>query len=246
MLLQKIIDPHSWSKARRRVLPNLRHFPASFFRTCGCCGQFSFFASIGPGDERKICIGCGAYLRYEMLASCIRRMDLRDSIVLEISPGSPVTALLSDAGTLISSFYDPALERGKLFKGQRCEDITRLTFADGSLDLIISADVLEHVPDALAAFQESARVLRPGGSHLFTVPNNNALTIRRASIECGEVVHHCAPEYHDDPLNAEGILAYWSFGPDMGDLFCVEGLEIRMALGPLGKDRRIVWEARRL
>ncbi len=45
-----------------------------------------------------------------------------------------------------------------------------LPFADGSFDLATSFEVLEHVPDDASAAAELARVLRPGGRALITVP----------------------------------------------------------------------------
>ncbi len=41
---------------------------------------------------------------------------------------------------------------------------------DGSFDFVISNSVLEHVPDLAPVLKEAARVLRPGGIFLFTVP----------------------------------------------------------------------------
>ncbi len=49
-------------------------------------------------------------------------------------------------------------------------DATRLPFPDGSFDRIIAAEVLEHIPDDVAAICELARVLRPGGTMAITVP----------------------------------------------------------------------------
>jgi SAM-dependent methyltransferase len=43
----------------------------------------------------------------------------------------------------------------------------RLPFADGSFDAVLSTDTFEHVMDLDLAFQEIARVLKPGG-HLLT------------------------------------------------------------------------------
>ena len=43
--------------------------------------------------------------------------------------------------------------------------------ADGSLDLVCSLHVLEHVPEPSATFAEFARMLRPGGRLLYVVPN---------------------------------------------------------------------------
>jgi SAM-dependent methyltransferase len=46
-----------------------------------------------------------------------------------------------------------------------------LPFASGSLDAVIAASVLEYVPEPQAVLHECARVLRPGGSLLCTVPD---------------------------------------------------------------------------
>jgi SAM-dependent methyltransferase len=45
-----------------------------------------------------------------------------------------------------------------------------LPFPDGSFDLVTALDVLEHIEEDLLALQEVARVLRPGGTFLATVP----------------------------------------------------------------------------
>lgn len=49
-------------------------------------------------------------------------------------------------------------------------DATRLPFAEAGFDLVTSFDVFEHIADDGAAFAEAARMLRPGGLLLLTVP----------------------------------------------------------------------------
>lgn len=49
-------------------------------------------------------------------------------------------------------------------------DMTNLGFADGSFDLVIHSDTLEHVPDPVLGLQECKRVLALGGSCIFTIP----------------------------------------------------------------------------
>lgn len=47
---------------------------------------------------------------------------------------------------------------------------TGLPFASSSFDLVIASDVLEHIEDDAKAVSEIARVLRPGGAFVFSVP----------------------------------------------------------------------------
>ncbi|MBA3604757.1 MAG: class I SAM-dependent methyltransferase [Acidimicrobiia bacterium] len=50
-------------------------------------------------------------------------------------------------------------------------DATRLPFADGAFDAVITSEVLEHIPADTAALAEMVRVLRPGGVFAATVPS---------------------------------------------------------------------------
>jgi SAM-dependent methyltransferase len=49
-------------------------------------------------------------------------------------------------------------------------DLLTLPFADGAFDVVIAAEVLEHIPGDEAAMAEIARVVRPGGRVAVTVP----------------------------------------------------------------------------
>jgi SAM-dependent methyltransferase len=45
----------------------------------------------------------------------------------------------------------------------RTADLTRHSFEEGSFDLVTAINLLEHVPDPIAALEEIARTIRPGG-----------------------------------------------------------------------------------
>jgi SAM-dependent methyltransferase len=49
-------------------------------------------------------------------------------------------------------------------------DVTTLPFADGSFDVVVCSEVLEHIPDNRSAIAELLRVLKPGGDLAVTVP----------------------------------------------------------------------------
>ncbi len=51
-------------------------------------------------------------------------------------------------------------------------DITRIPIADGSFDVVLCTEVFEHIPDPIAALRELARLLKPGGALILTVPAN--------------------------------------------------------------------------
>ena len=53
--------------------------------------------------------------------------------------------------------------------------VTALQAQTGSFDLVVSGEVLEHVPDDAAAVREYHRVLRPGGRCIVSVPAHPAL-----------------------------------------------------------------------
>lgn len=115
-----------------------------------------------------------------------------------------------------SEFMGDAVPLGEKRRGARNEDVTRLTFADGSFDLVITNDVLEHVPEYPRAYGEMVRVLKEGGCALITIPFDRGKydhTIRAVRREDGSVEHLLPPQYHGDPMNADGqILCFQVFG----------------------------------
>ena len=138
--------------------------------------------------------------------------------------------------------------------GIRNESIAALTFPDGAFKHILSFDVFEHVPDFRKGFQECFRVLKPGGTLLFTVPfTRDEKTVVRAKISRkGAVVHLLPPEYHGDPLRTAGCLCFYHFGWDLLDVLTEVGFDQPVALlywsmelGYLGNGDQIVFLARK-
>jgi hypothetical protein len=216
-------------------------------RRCRCCERVTIFvAQHNDCAEFRACLFCSANERYELLAAEIRSRyakKLSQLDVLELDPYSPLKRILAAGRTYTRSFYEEGFSR-RSRKGAICEDITALSFPENHFDLIVSSEVLEHVPNLDKAFRETARVLRPGGAHLFTVPPR-AKTIQRAEIVDGQIRHNVPPEYHLDPLNPQGILAFWDIGPDLPQVVPCAGLNVTIVRGPASESGRVVWLAER-
>jgi SAM-dependent methyltransferase len=63
------------------------------------------------------------------------------------------------------------MARGAGLDAQVISDAAELPFEDGSFDAVVCIEVLEHLFEPLQAAQEIARVLRPGGILIASVPN---------------------------------------------------------------------------
>jgi SAM-dependent methyltransferase len=115
--------------------------------------------------------------RRQLFAREISRLKLAKSApVLDIgtSTGSNLR-LLADLGFARASGLEVSEDairycRAKGFAGLCCGDVCDLPFAGASFDLVLATDILEHVEEDQRAIGEIARVLRPGGRALITVP----------------------------------------------------------------------------
>lgn len=122
-----------------------------------------------------------------------------------------------------SSQYLPSCEFGTIdpVTGFRSEDLEGLSFADNTFDLFVTQDVMEHIFNPLKAFQEIARVLKPGGAHVFSVPLVNKFlpTQRWASMNADKSIHYHRPaEYHGNPVDSSGALVTMHYGYDLAGL----------------------------
>jgi SAM-dependent methyltransferase len=87
--------------------------------------------------------------------------------VLDVgSADGPSVEWLKGRGVRTALDLDP---RG-LRRGDVCGSALALPFADQSFDVVAAFDVIEHVPSEDAILSELARVLRPGGRLLVSVP----------------------------------------------------------------------------
>ena len=119
------------------------------------------------------CVRCNSIPRWRARITVLDRQfpDWRHQQIHESSPSGPASRKLRrEAMHYTSSQFLSGHPGGSVVDGITCQDLESLTFPDRSLDLVITQDVLEHLLDPERAVTEIARVLRPGGAHVFTVP----------------------------------------------------------------------------
>ncbi len=97
--------------------------------------------------------------------------------------------------------------------GYTVADACRLPFPDDSFDLVVSVDVIEHVPDSRAMAAELARVLKPGGRALLTCPITDFPwtydPLNRVLQRFGTHVPVGAYAYGHDKLMQRDVLERW-------------------------------------
>lgn len=190
---------------------------------CPICEQDVVFRSKEKWlRDHFLCSKCASIPRERALMHVIDLYypDYRNLHIHESSPGSRGASvkLKNECKAYTTSHFYQDLELGEYHPshGHRCEDLENLTFDDETFDLFVTQDVMEHIFDPEKAFKEIARVLKPGGAHIFTVPIIN----KERETECwasrndkGETVYHHEPEYHGNPIDNEGSLVtmHWGF-----------------------------------
>lgn len=184
--------------------------------------------SVAPAwTETAACPECGLNSRMRALIDWLRRSGVAET-AREVYLAEQTTAsyrlLQGWFPRLVGSEYlGPEIPRGarRQVGGQtvRHEDLTALTWPDRSFDLVVTQDVFEHIPDYRAAFREIARVLRPAGRLVFTIPffYDLATTRIRARLAADGIEHLLPPEIHGNPVSAEGSLCFQNFGWDILD-----------------------------
>jgi SAM-dependent methyltransferase len=114
--------------------------------------------------------------RRRLLTRLLRSLEpQRHWRVLEVGVGTganlPVLASLGVKQVVASDWSMEALDHTAVAGVTRARaDATRLPFALAAFDLVLAADVIEHLDDDRTALREFARVLRPGGHLVLTVP----------------------------------------------------------------------------
>lgn len=189
---------------------------------CYSCNRTTqFTAKKDWWRDHYLCDNCGSIPRERAVMYCIEKFypNWRTMVIHESSPVFRGTSLRlkNEAKDYLPTQYFPGMERGITHRGFQNEDLEQLTFEDDSIDLHITQDVFEHILDPAQAFREIARTLKPGGAHIFTTPlvRKNTPTRWCARRDANGAIEHLInpPEYHGNPVSAEGSLVtvHWGF-----------------------------------
>lgn len=198
--------------------------------------------------EGSRCAWCGSSLRSGQLARAIvdtvnartgtsatrlselfRDPRARGSTIAEINSAGNLHRYLARCPGLRHS------EFGSVSAAVPSEDLTSLSYADAQFDLVITSDTLEHVPDIDAALSETLRVLKPGASHVFSVPVVwDRATRRRATLVGGTLTHLLPPSYHGAPGQGKNdFLVFYEFGADLVDHCKAAGFAVGLLRDPV-------------
>jgi len=205
---------------------------------CNLCGRFTMFINVQKNlRESCQCLHCGSNNRRRQIARVLLgslRLDygLRFDSLAELSRRKPPLSIYNTEtggaihnqlrflpNYLCSEYLGPQYASGELVGNTIHQDLMNCSMADESLDMVISSDVFEHIPEPYQAHREVHRILKRGGRHIFTVPfyqERCADEVRAGMDADGHVRHFLEPQYHDDPVRpADGILVYTIFSLQM-------------------------------
>lgn len=211
------------SKARQALVPGGFYFKHAGF--CPCCAKKTNFVSHDPWlRDHFQCTTCGSIPRNRALIQVLSTHypNWPGLSIHESSPsyGGASAALRRRCPGYVASQYLPTHDFGSMVGEFRNEDLEKQTFDDASFDVVVTQDVLEHVYDPARVFIEIARTLKPGGSHVFSVPLVNKhrptqVWATRNADGSPNFLHE--PDYHGNPVDPRGAPVTMRWGYDIVD-----------------------------
>jgi SAM-dependent methyltransferase len=230
-----------WSRAAQRCAEILQTHKEDAFhlrRFCLCCneatpmlvdyesGRLEQDGSRTPNwRERLVCTQCMMNNRQRLVAKLVQQASSQSAhpriyLMEQVTPIFEWVRNLPGTEVQGSEYLGYEYKGGEQIHGVRHEDVMNLSFPDESFDLIVSNDVLEHIPDPQKAMRECFRVVKQGGGVLATFPFHAAYdtTTVRARLVGSGIEHLLPPQYHGNPVSSDGSLVFHDFGWDLLDL----------------------------
>lgn len=157
-------------------LPDMKKEDKLLTFVCNVCGMPNADVPLSLVSDREgnSCRACGSSLRVRSVIHALTSEIFRRSLPL---PSAPPSKLIHGLGMSDWEGYAKPLERifsyhNTFYHQEPRLDITAVPESEyGKYDFLISSDVMEHVPkDVGKAFTNMARMLKPGGFLVLTVP----------------------------------------------------------------------------
>lgn len=192
-----------------------------------CEKQVNFESKNKWFRDHYLCPFCKSKPRERALLYMLEKIhpEYRNLIIHESSPCFRATSLKLKkiCKNYTYSYYIEGTQSGDYLQSYKCtcQDLRKTTFGNNTFDIMITQDVMEHVFELEKIFEEIARILKVGGSHIFTTPmiNKNKTTIKRAELLNGKVIYLLPPNYHGSPVDKSGSLVTYDFRYDISK-FC--------------------------
>jgi SAM-dependent methyltransferase len=189
---------------------------------CPICAQKTYFIAAHEWlRDFYLCSRCGTAPRQRAVVEVLNAIEPQWQ-TLSIHESSPCIDYFAEkCPRYTCSYYFEDVPLGFAKDGRRCENLEQLTFPDSAFDIFLTQDVLEHVFRPELAVREIARVLKPGGIHVFTAPKHKTLLKsypRARQTAAGQIEYLLPPEYHGNPIGDGRSLVTWDYGADFDDL----------------------------
>jgi SAM-dependent methyltransferase len=176
------------------ALKRLQNDPSREKFTCPICEYSGVFLDFTPETGTRPhaqCPNCESLERHRVqwltMTELRKEIDFKKLRVLHMAPEK---FILERLRPLCASYVTADIDGAGV---DFAEDLTKLSFADASFDLVYCSHVLEHIRDDAAALREIRRVLAPGGIAVLPVPVFSDVTVEYPEPNWHEHGHVRAP-----------------------------------------------------
>jgi SAM-dependent methyltransferase len=161
---------NSWT-TKKTSLWNLRGNAVS----CNVCNWHGKAFADDHWHPGTVCPNCGSQVRHRLLTATLdgrcHSKELAESVLIagkDIIHFAPERQLRERIQASSKTYVTADYDRGDCDLKLDMSSMPSIT--DGTFDIAIACDVLEHVPDDLAAMRELYRILRGGGTAVLSIP----------------------------------------------------------------------------